>query len=129
MYTHFSYPPFFDDGPFLIYEKILAGIVKYPPHFDLNAKDIIKGFLTANLSSRLGNLVGGAKDVMNHLWFEGVDWQAVLERKIQPPIIPVVVGPGDTRNFEQYPEEQAKVGEENQVDPFQHYFLVSENLY
>lgn len=30
----FSYPPFFDDNPFGIYEKILAGKIDWPKHLD-----------------------------------------------------------------------------------------------
>jgi len=51
-----SYPPFFDDNPFGIYEKILAGKIQFPSHFDLQAKDLIKKLLTADRSKRLGNL-------------------------------------------------------------------------
>jgi hypothetical protein len=96
----------------------------YPPHFDANAKDIIKSFLTADLTRRLGNLYGGSVDVMNHTWFEGVNWHDVLEKRIQSPIVPVSNGPGDTRNFEEYPEEVATNHDMQALDPFQHYFVV-----
>jgi hypothetical protein len=36
-----GYPPFFDQTPFKIYEKILVGKVEYPTFMDPNAK----GFL------------------------------------------------------------------------------------
>lgn len=32
------YPPYFDDNPFAIYEKILAGKVEWPRHIDPVAK-------------------------------------------------------------------------------------------
>ena len=51
-----GYPPFFDDNPFGIYEKILAGRIYFPPHFDSTAKDLIKKLLTADRTKRLGNL-------------------------------------------------------------------------
>ena len=50
------YPPFFDDNPFGIYEKILAGKIQFPSHFDANAKDLVKRLLTADRTKRLGNL-------------------------------------------------------------------------
>ncbi len=37
-----GYPPFFDENPFGIYEKILACRIPFPSFFDANAKDIIK---------------------------------------------------------------------------------------
>lgn len=51
-----GYPPFFDDNPFGIYEKILAGRIYFPSHIDPAAKDLIKKLLTADRTKRLGNL-------------------------------------------------------------------------
>lgn len=50
------YPPFFDDNSFGIYEKILAGRVQFPAHFDALAKDLLKRLLVGDLTKRLGNL-------------------------------------------------------------------------
>jgi len=47
----------------------------------------------------------GVEDVKQHKWFKGMDWDAVLQRKLVPFIIPRVSHPGDTRNFERYPED------------------------
>jgi serine/threonine protein kinase len=78
-----GYPPFFDDNPFGIYEKILAGRIQFPAHFDLAAKDIVKRLLTADRTKRLGNLRGGAEDVRRHKWFRDVDWDALLQRAVR----------------------------------------------
>ena len=47
----------------------------------------------------------GSEDVKKHKWFKNVNWDAILAKNIKPPIIPVCSHPGDTRNFEEYPEE------------------------
>lgn len=78
-----GYPPFFDDNPLGIYEKILNGKFGFPPHIDFVAKDLIKRLLTADLSKRLGNLHDGADGIKNHRWFEGVDWTAVERKQIR----------------------------------------------
>ncbi|ORY57390.1 kinase-like domain-containing protein, partial [Leucosporidium creatinivorum] len=98
-----GFPPFFADNPLEIYERILQNKFVFPAHIDFVAKDLIKRLLTADLSKRLGNLKGGALDVKNHRWFEGVDWDAVYRKEIRAPIIPVTVSPADTSNFERYP--------------------------
>ena len=36
---------------------------------------------------------------MKHRWFGGMDWQALLARKMRPPIIPHTFNNTDTRNF------------------------------
>ena len=33
-----GYPPFYDENPFGIYQKILANKIEFPRHFDVNAK-------------------------------------------------------------------------------------------
>jgi protein kinase A len=85
-----GYPPFFDDHPLGIYEKILRNEVAFPAHIDPYAKDLIRGLLTADRSKRLGNLRGGARDVMNHAWFAGVDWGSLERKEIGAPIVPRV---------------------------------------
>jgi serine/threonine protein kinase len=79
----YRYPPFFDDNPFGIYEKILAGKLRFPSHFDPTAKDLVKKLLTSDRSKRLGNLKGGPDDIKKHKWFRGVDWQGLLNKTVQ----------------------------------------------
>ena len=53
-----SYPPFFDEHPFRIYEKILEGKIEWPKSgiLDAGAKDLIKKLLSRDVTSRLGSL-------------------------------------------------------------------------
>lgn len=48
------YPPFYDENPIGIYQKILAGRLDVPRHVDTKAKDIIKRLLTTDRTNRLG---------------------------------------------------------------------------
>jgi len=99
-----GYPPFFDDNPFGIYEKILSGKIEWPRHIDPVAKDLIKKFLVQDRTKRLGNMKNGTEDVKRHRWFKSVDWEEVYYKQLKPPIIPKVSYDGDTRNFDDYPE-------------------------
>eukprot|EP00761_Pharyngomonas_kirbyi_P012780 gb/GECH01012807.1/.p1 GENE.gb/GECH01012807.1/~~gb/GECH01012807.1/.p1 ORF type:complete len:355 (+),score=81.78 gb/GECH01012807.1/:1-1065(+) len=101
-----GYPPFFDESPFKIYEKILENRVTYPRFIEPRAKDLIQSLLTTDTTKRLGALAGGAQDVKNHPWFSGVDWQALLDRKIPTPIPVKAKSAGDARYFENYPEDR-----------------------
>ncbi|KAJ2970702.1 hypothetical protein NUW54_g12672 [Trametes sanguinea] len=98
-----GYPPFFDETPYGIYEKILKGRIHWPSHVDPLSKDIIKAFLHPDRTKRLGNLIGGTQDVLDHPWFRGVDWDALERREIRAPIIPHVATVDDTRNFSHLP--------------------------
>ena len=44
-----GYPPFYDENPFGIYEKILLGRIAFPSHFDSAARDIIKKLLSSGM--------------------------------------------------------------------------------
>ncbi|XP_072118738.1 cAMP-dependent protein kinase catalytic subunit PRKX isoform X1 [Mobula birostris] len=103
-----GYPPFFDDNPFGIYQKILAGKLEFPKHLDFYVKDLIKKLLVVDRTRRLGNMKNGADDVKRHRWFKYVDWEAVPLRKLKPPIVPKLSHDGDTSNFETYPENEWK---------------------
>ncbi|CAK4696840.1 hypothetical protein LEN26_011413 [Aphanomyces euteiches] len=99
-----GYPPFYDENPFGIYQKILTGRVEYPKYIDSKAKDLIKKLLTHDRTKRLGCLRNGAEDVKKHKYFSNVDWNVVISKGDAPPYLPPIHGPGDHGNFDQYPE-------------------------
>jgi len=117
-----GYPPFYDEDHFKLYEKILIGKIRWPPHIDPYAKDLIKRLLTADLSKRYGNLKGGVADIKRHKWFADIDWRKMRKLEVQPPIVPVVKGDGDTSNFDQYPEDPTEYGIVCE-DPYAHLFV------
>ena len=112
-----GYPPFFDEDHVRLYEKILAGKVRYPPNFDPNAKDLIKRLLVADLSKRFGNLKNGSADIKKHKWFADIDWDKLVKLEIPPPYVPTVRHPGDTSNFDVYDEEAEPYGKPG-PDPY-----------
>mmetsp|Transcript_67764 Transcript_67764/g.211989 ORF Transcript_67764/g.211989 Transcript_67764/m.211989 type:complete len:389 (+) Transcript_67764:161-1327(+) len=99
-----GYPPFYDDNPFGIYQKVLAGKIEFPRHFDVKAKDLIKRLLTNECGKRIGCLKSGAEDLKKHKWFKGMDWDLLLNRTITPPFVPSVGSADDTTMFDKYPE-------------------------
>ncbi|KAM7357028.1 protein kinase, cAMP-dependent, catalytic subunit 3 [Cochliomyia hominivorax] len=103
-----GYPPFYDENPFGIYEKILGGKIEWPRHMDPIAKDLVKKLLTNDRTKRLGNMKNGADDVKRHRWFKDLNWNDVYNKKLKPPIIPEVQYDGDTSNFDDYPESDWK---------------------
>lgn len=99
-----GYPPFFDDSPMKIYEKILVGKVLFPRWVDSKARDLIKGLLCLDPTKRFGSLPNGAEDIKNHKYFAGVDWNVVLAKKIPAPIPVRQHKDGDTHYFDKYPD-------------------------
>lgn len=77
-----GYPPFFDESPYGIYEKILSGQIHWPRSIDPLSKSLVKAFLNPDRTQRLGNMIGGPQDILDHPWFRGVDWGALERREI-----------------------------------------------
>lgn len=100
-----GHPPFFDDNPFAIYEKILNGTFTFPRPLDGAARDLVKKLLVANRTKRLGCMKNGAEDVKRHKLFQNISWDDVYHKKIEPPILPRVTHDGDARNFDEYDEQ------------------------
>lgn len=99
-----GYPPFYDESPVAIYQKILQGRFEIPRSFDTNAKDIVSKLLTEDRTKRLGCTKGGASSIKEHRWFANIDWIALHNGRVDAPFIPKVSGNGDTSNFDNYPE-------------------------
>lgn len=99
-----GYPPFYDDTPFRIYEKILEGKLKFPSWFESRARDLVKGLLMTDHTKRLGTLKNGVADIKNHPYYQGANWEKLFNRQYPAPIPIKTKGTGDTSNFEKYPE-------------------------
>jgi len=97
-------PPFCDEDPMGIYQKILAGKVYFPKYFDKNAKALVKKLLTADLSKRYGNLKDGPKDILQHKWFDSIEWEKLKKCEIPAPYKPTMKDDDDLSNFETIPD-------------------------
>ncbi|CAK7566647.1 MAG: Cytochrome c oxidase subunit 1 [Sporothrix epigloea] len=101
-----GYPPFWHQNPLEIYRQILETPVVFAqdPSISSAAQDIVHQLCTVDRSRRLGNINGGAAKIKAHPFFDGVDWDALLERRDQGPIVPPVRFAGDAQCFDIYPE-------------------------
>ncbi|KAK4057700.1 cAMP-dependent protein kinase catalytic subunit [Microbotryomycetes sp. JL221] len=120
-----GYPPFFteDSNPMRLYEKIIAGKVRYPAYFAPEAKDLLKSLLTTDITKRYGNLANGSRDIFGHVWFQEVDWERLYRKEIPAPYVPKVEGDWDASNFDAYPEiDLSEYGNTIAPDPHGHLF-------
>ena len=98
-------PPFLDADPIQIYQQILQCKVRFTRSYDNEAKSLTKKLLTPDLTKRFGCLKRGAMDIKQSKWFEDMDWNSLLKRKLESPIKPFVKNSTDTSNFEMYPDD------------------------
>ncbi|KAF5405932.1 cAMP-dependent protein kinase catalytic subunit alpha [Paragonimus heterotremus] len=108
-----GYPPFFADQPIQIYEKIVAGKVRFPAHVSSELKNLLKQLLQTDLTKRFGNLKNGVNDIKCHKWFRPINWLAVYRKELEAPYVPPCKGPGDTSNFDEYTEEPLRITNTN----------------
>lgn len=102
-----------------IYSNILACKVKFTRVFPADAKSLVKHLLTSDLSKRYGNLSNGPNDVKNHRWYNSLNHNDVLQKKVTPDYVPPIKNESDTSNFDHWPEDKAKVNVvDSSVDPF-----------
>lgn len=119
-----GYPPFFteDGNPMKLYEKIIAGKVRYPTYFDVLAKELLKNLLVGDLSKRYGNLRAGSSDIFAHGWFAEVDWDKLYRREIPAPYVPKIEGDGDASQFDRYQEADVSDYGKAGSGPHDHFF-------
>lgn len=96
-------PPFTASDPMKTYNLILKGIdmidfAKY--NVGRSAQSLIKKLCRDLPSERLGYQRGGIMDIKKHKWFQGFDWNGLVERTLPSPIQQPVRGPCDTTNFD-----------------------------
>ena len=92
--------PFYNQDHEIMFENILASDVRFPSKMSDNARDLLTGLLVKEPAQRLGGRPEGAKEIMRHVFFETIDWNALQEKKIAPPFKPQVLNETDTRNFD-----------------------------
>lgn len=93
-----GYPPFFAENPIQIYEKIVSGHLRFPSHFSVDLKDLLKNLLQVDLTKRIGNLKNGVNDVKQHKWFHNIEWMSIYDRRPKAPYQP-------KEEYEHYDEE------------------------
>ncbi|KAM3597175.1 uncharacterized protein V6R79_000821 [Siganus canaliculatus] len=92
--------PFPGDDEEEVFDSIVNDEVRYPRFLSTEAIGIMRRLLRRNPERRLGSGEKDAEDVKKQPFFRGVDWEALLQRKVPPPFVPSIVGKEDVSNFD-----------------------------
>jgi len=76
-----------------IFRAVLKAPLVFPESFRKKewsevSMSLIQGLLQRNPSNRLGAGMDGYSGLMEHKFFEGVDWDGVIARNVSPPYVP-----------------------------------------
>ncbi|KAI9334554.1 hypothetical protein BDR26DRAFT_822951, partial [Obelidium mucronatum] len=95
----FDEVPFYSESLVETYARIMdhEKSLEFPSDVEVTSEalDFIKK-LICNAETRLGRN-SGVQELKNHAWFKGFNWENVLSS--QPPFVPELSGPQDTRYF------------------------------
>ncbi|XP_076452224.1 uncharacterized protein LOC143287872 [Babylonia areolata] len=67
-------------------EGMKTGVAHIPHTLNTVTRDFISELLLTDCSKRLGTY--GAYELKTHLFFKGVNWKDVAEKRLQPPDVP-----------------------------------------
>ena len=122
----FGISPFYFENIDKMYTFIVRADVRFPKKVKVSddAKDLIKMLLIKDPNLRLG-AKGGFEKIKEHPFFKGVDFEALLQKKIKAPYKPKLKDITDVRNFSKFftcqdismsdiPESKMKLIQENQ---------------
>jgi len=83
--------PFKGDEEEEIFDSILDGHVHYPPKLAPDAVSILQQLLESDPKKRLGGGPEDAAEIKRHPFFKGVDWTAVMEKRVPIDYKPAMV--------------------------------------
>lgn len=109
----FGWPPFYDQSKKRMCHRILRDKLQFPNlpqvteedkrnktkrQISQSAKSIISGLLNRDPQKRLGVVGRGFDEIKEHPFYEGLDWDALYKRQLDPPFKPKIAAM--TENFE-----------------------------
>ncbi|KAI3367819.1 hypothetical protein L3Q82_026659 [Scortum barcoo] len=93
--------PFYNQDHEKLFELILMEDIRFPRTLGPEARSLLSGLLKKDPMQRLGGGPDDAKEIMQHKFFAGIEWQDVYEKKLVPPFKPQVTSETDTRYFDE----------------------------
>ncbi|KAL3312715.1 Serine/threonine-protein kinase N2, partial [Cichlidogyrus casuarinus] len=74
-----------------MFEAITSMEVRYPRSLSMEATVIMRRLMRRNVAQRLGANEKDAEEVRRQPFFRNLDFEALLDKRIQPPLVPVLV--------------------------------------
>jgi protein-serine/threonine kinase len=90
-------PPFYSKDREKLFQTIKTGEVKFYKFLSKEAVDLLTKLFIKDPEKRLGSGPTGLQDIKSHPFFESINWESILEKKIKPPFTPKLRSETDTR--------------------------------
>ncbi|GLD95891.1 hypothetical protein PINS_up004569 [Pythium insidiosum] len=89
--------PFKDENKAIMYRNIKEGFLYIPPDLPEAVQSLLTGLLQRDPAQRLGATEAVPFSIMNHPFFEGIDWEALQQKKIEPEWLPDIIDDADVK--------------------------------
>ncbi|XP_072310219.1 serine/threonine-protein kinase N2 [Eucyclogobius newberryi] len=92
--------PFPGDDEEEVFDSIVNDDVRYPRFLSPDSVSLIQKLLRKDPETRLGAGGEDAAEIKRHTFFQGMDWDALLAKRVKPPFVPVIKAAQDVSNFD-----------------------------
>lgn len=106
--------PFEANSPMDAYFNMIQTNLILPNYLDPHATELIRKLICPDPRKRLGYGEKGVKTIKQQPWFDGVDFNAVLQKRIPPPWRPVVT----QKYYQSFAEDALSEGGEEEFVEF-----------
>lgn len=98
----FGIPPYFNENVEKMYELIRLADLKFPRRIKISAEaqDLISKLLERNINNRLG-AKNGFSEIKSHPFFNNLDFDLILQKKLNAPYKPEIEDKYDTQYFDE----------------------------
>ncbi|XP_072563214.1 serine/threonine-protein kinase N2-like isoform X1 [Paramormyrops kingsleyae] len=84
-----------------VFDSIVNDKVRYPKFLSPESVSIMQKLLEKNAEKRLGAGEQDAAEVKRQPFFQAINWEALLAKKVKPPFVPSIKGATDVSNFDE----------------------------
>lgn len=127
----YGLPPFYNADRLEMLKNIIYQPLVLKPGVSNAARDLLKRLLNRDRTKRLG-AKRDLTELQSHSFFSSIQWDELLAKKIPPPFIPSLSGPGDLSNidprFTEIPVPQSLGACEEYGATFPGFTYIKENM-
>ncbi|XP_052003154.1 serine/threonine-protein kinase Sgk2b [Xyrauchen texanus] len=95
----YGLPPFYSADRLEMLRNIISQPLALKPGVSSSARDLLKRLLNKDRAKRLG-AKRDLTELQSHPFFSSIQWDELVAKKIPPPFVPSLTGPGDLTNID-----------------------------
>jgi serine/threonine protein kinase len=93
-------PPFSNKNKRKVLKDVLSAPILMKKSFSVKARDLLDKLLERDPKKRIGFGVRDAEELMEHPFFDSIDWEKLAKKEVKPPYIPKTKRIDDLRHID-----------------------------